>query len=242
MDRKLSDEQLDRIAKNLLKDFTLDEETLGEIAGSPRLWWNVRRRIETEKARREQSWLAVFRPSIFAFGALAIVVCFGFAVWFSNSAGNSNYAAGQPDPVQPRIEEIAGTPAAASPLVSPETDLKNPEISKNPAPENAPVKISEPKTKFVARHQVRENPAKRTGQAPGKKIPAQIAVEETKTDFIALSYAADTGRGQIVRVKVPSSMMVSLGVAANVEKDSALVNAEVVIGDDGLARAIRFIR
>jgi len=45
-----------------------------------------------------------------------------------------------------------------------------------------------------------------------------------------------------VRVKVPSSMMVSLGVATTVEKESELVSAEVVIGDDGLARAIRFIR
>ena len=75
-----------------------------------------------------------------------------------------------------------------------------------------------------------------------KKTDLPKTVEETKTDFIALSYAANTDSGQIVRVKVPSSMMVSLGVATNVEKGSDLVNAEVVIGDDGLARAIRFIR
>jgi hypothetical protein len=37
-------------------------------------------------------------------------------------------------------------------------------------------------------------------------------------------------------------MMISLGVATNVEKESKMVSAEVVIGDDGLARAIRFIR
>ena len=61
-------------------------------------------------------------------------------------------------------------------------------------------------------------------------------------DFIALSYGADAESGQIVKVKVPSSMMVSLGVAQNVKKGSELVNAEVVVGDDGLARAIRFIR
>ena len=65
---------------------------------------------------------------------------------------------------------------------------------------------------------------------------------ESKTDFIALSYSSATDSGQIVRVKVPSSMMVSLGVTTEAEQESKFVNAEVVIGDDGMARAIRFIR
>ena len=92
----------------------------------------------------------------------------------------------------------------------------------------------------MARNRTGGNPTKQA--LSPSKISPRIAVEETKTDFIALSYAADTESGQIVRVKVPSSMMVSLGVATNVEKESKMVNAEVVIGDDGLARAIRFIR
>jgi hypothetical protein len=69
------------------------------------------------------------------------------------------------------------------------------------------------------------------------KKPAEI-----KTEFIALSYARDPESGQIVRVKVPSSMMVSLGLVVSVEKPSDLVDAEVLVGDDGLTRAIRFIR
>ncbi|MEP6900862.1 MAG: hypothetical protein ABJA66_03870 [Actinomycetota bacterium] len=52
MDRKLSEEQLDGIAKNLLKDFALDDRILEEIAESPRLWWSVRNQIEAEKTRR----------------------------------------------------------------------------------------------------------------------------------------------------------------------------------------------
>ena len=64
---------------------------------------------------------------------------------------------------------------------------------------------------------------------------------EIKTEFIALSYARNPESGQIVRVKVPSSMMVTLGLVATVEKPSALVDAEVIVGDDGLTRAIRFI-
>ena len=65
---------------------------------------------------------------------------------------------------------------------------------------------------------------------------------EIKSDFIALSYARNPESGQIVRVKVPSSMMVTLGLVSSVEKPANLVDAEVVVGDDGMTHAIRFIR
>ena len=69
-----------------------------------------------------------------------------------------------------------------------------------------------------------------------------VEKEKIKTDFIALSYSSAAESGQILNVKVPRSMMVALGVTSNVENISELVNAEVVMGDDGLARAIRFVQ
>jgi hypothetical protein len=243
MDRKLSDEQVDKIAKNLLKDFALDDAALDEIAESPRLWWNVKNRIETEKAQREKSWFTVFRPQILAFGALTILICFGLAILFLNFARNSNPTIAEKTPVQNPTEEIAQTPQGFV-NVSPKDDSKNSEISKksNPVPEKVSVKNVLPKPILVAKNQRSENSAKKVNNQSKKEISPSVAVAETKTDFIALSYAANTDSGQIVRVKVPSSMMVSLGLKTNVEKESEMVSAEVVIGDDGLARAIRFIR
>ena len=237
MDRKLSDEQIDRIAETLLKDFAADKAAVDEIAESPRLWWNVRKGIEAEKARREKSWFAALRSPVWAFGALAIIVCLGSAVLFLNSAKNVNLPVAEKTPVQNPTAEIAEQPADSPPIVS-----KNPEIPQksNPADEKISVKNIESKARFAAKNQRRETSAKQT--ANPSKISPSAAVAETKTDFIALSYAGVTDSGQIVRVKVPSAMMVSLGVKANVENESALVQAEVVIGDDGLARAIRFIR
>ncbi|MBK9768379.1 MAG: hypothetical protein IPP63_15940 [Chloracidobacterium sp.] len=46
----------------------------------------------------------------------------------------------------------------------------------------------------------------------------------------------------MVRVRVPSEMMVTLGLVNSVEKPTSMVDAEVVIGDDGQTHAIRFIR
>jgi hypothetical protein len=239
MDRKLSDEQLERLAKNLLQDFTLDDAALDEIAESPRLWWNVRKGIETEKARREKSRFAAFRPPVLAFGALAILVGGGLAVLFLSSAKNPDSNIARQNPVLNSVEEVGKAPED-SPARTPENDAGKPEIVRNPIFGKAPVKNIKPKAKFVAGNRTGKNPAKQA--AVSSEISSPESVAETKTDFIALSYAAETESGQIVRVKVPSSMMVSLGVAANVERESKMVNAEVVIGDDGLARAIRFIR
>lgn len=65
---------------------------------------------------------------------------------------------------------------------------------------------------------------------------------EAATEFIALSYLPASESGQIISVKVPRSVMVALGVTTDTERSRELVKAEVVIGDDGAARAIRFIK
>ena len=241
MDRKISDEQLDRIAKDLLKDFALDNETLDEIAASPKLWWSVRNRIEAERARREKSWVAAFRWQIPVFGAAAIVLCFGLTAVFLNSKNDANQPVAKENPVQNRAAETTPEDAA---IAQSNDNSNKPRILRklNPVPEKVSLRNVGPKAKFAAGDQTAGLSTKEPDKTSKKTDLPKTAKEETKTDFIALSYAANTDSGQIVRVKVPSSMMVSLGVAANVEKGSELVSAEVIIGDDGLARAIRFIR
>ena len=241
MDRKLSDEQIDRIAKNLLRDFALNDEATDEIAAAPHLWWNVRSRIEAEKTRREKYRFGWFRPQILAFGALAVLVC-GAAVLFSSFAIDSNSIVVLESKVENPPPLIVQAPDN-SPAVLPSPDVKSPENQLPPAPEKVSLKNNAPRnSRFVAKNRKNENSAKQPSRPSKTEISADAAIEETKTDFIALSYAANTESGQIVRVRVPSSMMVSLGVKTEVSDGAALVSAEVVIGDDGMARAIRFIR
>jgi hypothetical protein len=45
----------------------------------------------------------------------------------------------------------------------------------------------------------------------------------------------------VVRVEVPRSAMLSVGLAVSADRVSELVEADVVLGADGLARAIRFV-
>lgn len=237
MDRKLSDEQLDRIAKNLLQDFALDDETLDEIAVSPKLWWNVRNNIEAEKTRREKNWFFGLRWQIAAFGALGIILFAGIGGLFLNF--NTNEPLAKVEEIQtPKVEnsapKIVEEPKSVAKV---ENDLPLKPISKTEIAKVLPKKeVSKQAVQKIS------SPNETKAKKPKTNILTGETNTETKTDFIALSYSSATDSGQIVRVKVPSSMMVSLGVTTESEQQSNLVNAEVVIGDDGMARAIRFIK
>ena len=67
-------------------------------------------------------------------------------------------------------------------------------------------------------HSAKVHHAERLTAVKRTAVPKANTKEEIKTEFIALSYARDPESGQIVRVKVPSSMMVSLGLVASVQK------------------------
>jgi len=63
-------------------------------------------------------------------------------------------------------------------------------------------------------------------------------------EFIPLPNAAGIAPNEdvnLVRVEVPRSAMIELGFAVSAERASEPVEAEVVLGADGLARAVRFL-
>lgn len=67
---------------------------------------------------------------------------------------------------------------------------------------------------------------------------------EITTDYIPLSYVSEATAmesGHVVRMMVSRSTLMSMGLPMNVERDKEMVKADVVVGDDGLARAIRFV-
>lgn len=99
-----------------------------------------------------------------------------------------------------------------------------------PAPKPAAAKRTERKRVTPAR------PApKPVGTPPG---PPEIA-----TEFFPVSYsAAPPEYGTVVRVRLPRSALTSFGLPVNVEQAAEPVKADVLLGEDGIVRAIRFVR
>jgi hypothetical protein len=68
---------------------------------------------------------------------------------------------------------------------------------------------------------------------------------EYATDFFPLSYGGDQKpmeTGEVIRVQMPRSALIAFGLPVNVERADVPVKADLLVGEDGLARAIRFVR
>jgi hypothetical protein len=46
----------------------------------------------------------------------------------------------------------------------------------------------------------------------------------------------------VLRVELPRSSLASFGLPVNLERAGERIKADVVVGNDGMARAIRFVR
>jgi hypothetical protein len=85
------------------------------------------------------------------------------------------------------------------------------------------------------------------GRMAGGARPA-VAVspdEEIATDFMPLTYDGSFSQiddGQLVRVELPRSALHSFGLPVSAERGGGRVKADVLLGHDGVARAIRFVR
>lgn len=83
---------------------------------------------------------------------------------------------------------------------------------------------------------------------PGAVVPtARIRAEapreprEMVTPFYALMEDEPFERGELLRVRLPASAMRSVGLPVAEEHLTDMVQADILVGEEGLARAIRFV-
>jgi hypothetical protein len=88
-------------------------------------------------------------------------------------------------------------------------------------------------------------PAGRRAQAPRGGSRGARPDREVVTEFIPLGsgeYSASVDAGQVVRVELPRSALSSIGLPVSADRAGERIKADVLVGEDGLARAIRFVR
>ena len=80
---------------------------------------------------------------------------------------------------------------------------------------------------------------------PVNALASNSTMSDIATDFIPLRYGASLDGmdgGHVVRVELPRTALAQFGLPVDVERSAEPVKADVLMGDDGLARAIRFVR
>ena len=126
------------------------------------------------------------------------------------------------------------------------TDRKQPVIvdRAEPAPikEEPKIDLQQPKQQqeVVARTPRRRAPRRNANNEVANHVNREIA-----TDFMPLGYmnaATLQDGGQIVRVELPRSALVNFGLPVNMDRYHERVKADVLLGVDGMAHAIRFVK
>jgi hypothetical protein len=120
-----------------------------------------------------------------------------------------------------------------------------------PAPRSAPVAVAPaPPPVVVARLPddavgATESPAKPVRRKKRASRPRPVETAEVRTEFLPVTQGdgwTPLDGGRLVRVRLPRSAMGVFGLPVDPGRDSERVQADVMLSDDGLLRAIRFVR
>lgn len=140
---------------------------------------------------------------------------------------------------QPPVQHNAGN---ETPVVSDQMRAATPQAQ--PAPLSADERNVSTRTTPGTRRTSQSAKAGRSERSAGG-VNKPTADSEIATDFIPLmnreSFAQLDG-AQVVRVELPRSALMSFGLPMDMERAAERIKADVVVGNDGLARAIRFVR
>ena len=111
----------------------------------------------------------------------------------------------------------------------------------NPAPPRVPPPAAVSDRVIESPRQVRRR--LRSVFRPELANSQRLSSEEV-TEFIPLTAITETTgipSGTIMRVELPRASLLAMGLPMNAERGQEIVKADVVVGDDGLARAIRLV-
>ncbi len=219
--RKLENKSFEEIARALTKSAAKSPCEIDRIAENPALFERIRREIASGNVRPAAT-RSILRPASAIVSSLMLVaVATGFGYMFIQKA---------PDVVRSR------------PIAPALQQKPNPNIKKFSEPDRA-VEASLPPEQAVVRP---ERASTRTASTrPVRARQPEAHQVRKEGDFYAVSYAGDPNEtergGRIVRVDIPRSTLFAMGVDIPLENDRETVKADLLIGNDGVTRAIRVV-
>jgi len=216
--RNLENKKLDEIGKALVRSDVVSSRDIEGIVENPALFDSIRQRIALEPGEpvTKSSFL---RPSVTAFASVALVVAIALAFVVFKSRSNEVVINRAPD-----APKTPDTKRFTEPDRIVDADFQ---------PADGRMKAERISTRSNVRAYSR---------------PKQPAAQPVRYDgdFYALSYAGDPNEtergGRIVRVDIPRSTLFAMGVDIPLENEADTVKADLLVGTDGVTRAIRVVK
>jgi hypothetical protein len=145
--------------------------------------------------------------------------------------------------VQPTVaQKTPATPSSVAPPVAP---IVTPGTGAGHVADNVPPPAPVPVTGSVNRTPRTRN-VPRTNTAPAIDPDQQVAANtEVTSGFIPLTYlnnATAADGGVMLRVEVARDRLAAMGLPLNLDRYGETIKADIIMGDDGVARAIRLVQ
>jgi len=211
-------ERLDEVERNLFGASKLQDEDIEKIVASPQLFRSVLTKIEEQKGSSATTGIAFgwswnWRLSLAAYGLLAVFLAGAILVSLNERRSPSAVKV----PVHPEPDRI----------VKPFNDPPSSEVAGTTPAKNEP----------VAQHALFTAKTKETARR------RQPRVEEV-SEFYPLTGGQDGNEdgSQLVRVDLPRSALVAMGVDVPFDNNGSKVKTDLLIGSDGVMRAVRFVK
>jgi hypothetical protein len=164
--------------------------------------------------RKHRRTLAVAALALLTFG-LAL------AVWIATSAKRES-------PTRGSIPEVVSTPETSS--------RQSPAVAERQPDRPIVIPTSQQRRKRSVETRASRRPA---GDIRGDNVPNELV-----TQFFPVMQGGELiplESGRIVRVRMPRSNLIPLGIPFNQERANETIKADVLLSNDGLARAIRLV-
>jgi hypothetical protein len=223
---------LDLLGAELLRSAALRDDEIEAIAAQGELFANVRARIIADSVIRKSTpfRFALVHKMVIASAAAAVIVVSMFAAVFTSDKRKPTSVVKVPAAAQPAaVEKVE--PGSSDVVVASTASEKQPFVPVNPSQsrshyERAIEYRPLPETKRVV--QARFNPDQ---ESPG--------------EFYALAdlhpSEEATRNGRIIRVELPRASLVALGVNLPLDSDKQMIKTDLLVGPDGVPRAIRLV-
>jgi hypothetical protein len=227
--RKLDNQELDAIGKRLLTASRLTDAEIDSIASASGSFDGVLSRIRaTQPASDKKFGFAGFLMAHRAIAAtsFAALLCISAFAIFLQQDGSGLVSKGIQTPVEGPDKARPTTPQVVyvKGFTSGRADLQS---------------VVPPEAPTV------QNAIQKEVRRPQPRVEQARYSPNDENNFVAVTYMGDGGEsargGRVVRVDVPRSTLFAMGFDVSLENDSPTVKADLLIGPDGVTRAVRLV-
>lgn len=256
----LQNKKLDQIASNLFKAASVNDDDIEKIVAKPQLFASIEAEIKTAERKLQikqnpslvsLDWIKssfINHPlALSAFAVLAILIISVTVITTGNQASIQPTQEIVKKEIQPKVVQIENS------IIPSDADEEEDSVNDK----QIAVKRENRETRKYVRKINWEKPPKVSEKKSGKsdrvqkpkieKINSpQVSEKETQKVFYSLPFnenrATENEDLQIVSTELSNSELFNLGVNVQLENEEAKVKTELLIGIDGTARALRFVK